>query len=143
VAERTESSITINAAPDAVLDVIADLPSYPLWSEGVRSVEVLEHDGSRPLRARFSVDSGAIKDTYVLAYDWAQDRVTWYLVEAGLLSAMDGEYRVETVPEGTLVTYRLGVELSIPMIGLIRKKAERVVIDTALRGLKHWVESRP
>ena len=31
-------------------------------------------------------------DTYVLAYDWAPDRVSWHLVRGGRLTAMDGSY---------------------------------------------------
>ena len=40
MADRTESSIVVNAAPAEVMAVIADLPSYPEWSDGVKSVEV-------------------------------------------------------------------------------------------------------
>ena len=39
------------------------------------------------------------------------------------------------------MTYRLAVDLSIPMIGMLRRKAEKVIIDTALKGLKKRVES--
>ena len=40
------------------------------------------------------------------------------------------------------MVYRLAVDISIPMIGLIKRKAEKAIIDTALRGLKERVESR-
>ena len=35
----------------------------------------------------------------------------------------------------------IAVEVNIPMIGLIKRKAEKVIVDTALRGLKDRVES--
>ena len=41
---------------------------------------------------------------------------------------------------GTLVTYRLAVDLNIPMLGMFKRKAEKVIIDTALKGLKKRVE---
>ena len=41
----------------------------------------------------------------------------------------------------TEVTYRLAVDISIPMIGMLKRKAEKVIIDTALKGLKKRVES--
>jgi len=41
----------------------------------------------------------------------------------------------------TTVTYSLAVDLNIPMIGMLRRKAEKVIIDTALKGLKRRVES--
>ena len=40
------------------------------------------------------------------------------------------------------MTYRLAVDVSIPMIGMLKRKAEKVIIDTALKGLKKRVESR-
>ena len=49
MADRTESSIVISAAPAQVMAVIADLASYPEWSDGVKSVEVLtEWEDGRP-----------------------------------------------------------------------------------------------
>jgi hypothetical protein len=54
---------------------------------------------------------------------------------------MDGTYELTATESGTHVTYRLAVDLAIPMIGMLRRKAEKVIIDTALRGLKKRVES--
>ena len=143
MADRTESSITIHAAPAAVMAVIADLPRYPEWSDGMKSVEVLtEFEDGRPGDARFVVDAGAIKDTYSLEYEWDGDRsVSWKLTEGGMLKAMDGSYVLRDNGDGTTtVAYRHAVDVSIPMIGLIKRKAEKVIVDTALRGLKERVE---
>jgi hypothetical protein len=38
------------------------------------------------------------------------------------------------------VTYRLAVDLTIPMLGMLKRKAEKVIVDTALRELKKRVE---
>ena len=65
----------------------------------------------------------------------------WNLVEGRMLKAMEGAYELRPSGEGTEVTYRLAVEVSIPMIGMLRRKAEKVIIDTALKGLKKRVES--
>ena len=143
MAERTESSIVINAAPGQVMAVIADIASYPQWSDGVKSVEVLaEYEDGRPADARFVVDAGAIKDTYELEYDWDDDRsVSWRLTQGQMLKALDGVYELSDNGDSTTtVVYRLAVDVSIPMIGLIKRKAEKVIIDTALRGLTDRVE---
>jgi ribosome-associated toxin RatA of RatAB toxin-antitoxin module len=143
MADRTESSIIINAAPGQVMAVIADLASYPEWSDGVKSVEVLtQYEDGLPADARFVVDAGVIKDTYELEYDWDEDRsVTWKLVEGQMLKALDGAYTLTDNGDGsTTVSYQLSVDVSIPMIGLIKRKAEKVIVDTALRGLKERVE---
>lgn len=145
MADRTSSSTTVDAAPAAVMAVIADLDAYPEWAGGVKEVEVLARgaDG-RPERVRFRLDAGAIKDEYVLAYRWHGDEdVSWSLVEAkSVLKAMDGSYRLEDNGDGTTdVTYTLAVDVKIPMIGLLKRKAEKVIIDTALKELKKRAES--
>jgi ribosome-associated toxin RatA of RatAB toxin-antitoxin module len=144
MADRTESSVIINAAPAAVMAVIADLKAYPEWSDGVKSVTVLtEYEDGRPADARFVVDAGAIKDTYELEYDWADDdsSVSWTLTTGQMLKALDGVYELTGNADGTTtVVYRLAVDVSIPMIGMIKRKAEKVIVDTALRGLKERVE---
>jgi ribosome-associated toxin RatA of RatAB toxin-antitoxin module len=145
MADQTESSIVINASPAAVMAVIADLPAYPEWSDGIKEVIVLTafEDDNRPADARFRLDSGVIKDVYELEYDWDGDRrVTWTLTKGDMLTAMDGVYELADNGDGTTtVQYRLSVDVKIPMIGMIKRKAEKVIVDTALKGLKKRVES--
>jgi ribosome-associated toxin RatA of RatAB toxin-antitoxin module len=143
MADRTESSIVIAADRSRIMAVIADLARYPEWSDGVKSVEILfEYEDGRPANARFVVDAGAIKDTYELEYDWDEDSsVSWKLVEGQMMKAIDGSYELGDNGDGTTnVVYKLAVDVSIPMIGLIKRKAEKVIVDTALRGLKERVE---
>jgi hypothetical protein len=59
-----------------------------------------------------------------------------------MLTAMDGAYELTDNHDGTTtVNYRLAVDIKIPMIGMIKRKAEKVIVDTALKGLKKRVES--
>jgi ribosome-associated toxin RatA of RatAB toxin-antitoxin module len=147
MADQTESSIVINASPAAIMDVIADLAAYPQWSDGIKEVTVLAlyEDDSRPADARFNLSSGAIKDIYELEYDWDGDeKVSWTLTKGDMLTAMDGVYELTPNGDGsTTVHYRLAVDVKIPMIGMIKRKAEKVIVDTALKGLKKRVESLP
>jgi len=143
MAEQTTSSIIIDATPAQVMAVIADFPAYPEWAQGMKEVEVVEEgaDG-RADRVHFELEAAPIKDSYTLAYDWQGDAaVRWNLVEGKMLKAMQGAYELRPSGSGTEVTYRLAVDLSIPMIGMLRRKAEKVIIDTALKGLKKRVES--
>ena len=145
MAQSTESSTAVDAPPAEVLDVIADLDSYPEWVGGVKQVEVLAREAGRPSRARFVVDNGPVKDTSVLDYTWdvAQDgtgTVSWSLVEASVITRLDGSYELVPDGEGTQVTYRLSVDVRIPMLGMLKRKAEKVIIDTALKGLRQRVE---
>ena len=109
----------------------------------MKSVEILsEYEDGRPGDARFVVDAGAIKDTYELEYDWNGDEsVSWKLTQGQMMKALDGSYELTGNGDGTTtVVYKLAVDVSIPMIGLIKRKAEKVIVDTALRGLKERVE---
>jgi ribosome-associated toxin RatA of RatAB toxin-antitoxin module len=143
MAEQTTSSIVVDAPASAVMAVIADFTAYPEWAQGMQSAEVLETgaDG-RGTKVHFVLEATPIKDAYTLAYVWDDDRsVTWKLVEGKMLKAMEGAYVLRPSGSGTEVTYRLAVDLSIPMIGLLKRKAEKVIVDTALKGLKKRVES--
>ena len=143
MADRTESSITIDAPPAEVMDVIADFPAYPEWTGAVKDVEIRDTapDG-RANQVWFRLDAGAIKDSYVLDYTWSGDKeVRWTLVEAEqILKAMDGSYTLRPAGGGTEVTYSLAVDVRIPMLGMIKRKAAKVIIDTALKELKKRVE---
>lgn len=143
MADKTESSIVINAGAAAIMDVIADLPAYPEWSDGVKSVEVLtEYDDGRPGDAKFVVDAGPIKDEYELAYEWEGDTVCkWKLSKGGVIKQNDGSYTLTDNGDGTTkVDYSLVIDLSIPMLGMMKRKAEKTIVDTALKGLKQRVE---
>ncbi len=140
MADQTESSIDIDAPASLIMDVIADLPAYPSWSDGITQVTVLEEKDGRPLRARFHLESGPIRDTYELLYEWDGDReVSWTLTSGDMLKAMDGTYLLDAHGDTTTVHYRLAVDVKIPMIGMIKRKAEKVIVDTALKGLRKRV----
>ncbi len=140
--EQTTSTIEIDAPPDRVMAVIVDFEAYPEWVQGMKQVEVVQRgsDG-RAEQVHFDLDAG-VKDSYTLAYEYVGEHILrWRHVEGKLMRAMDGTYELSASGAGTHVTYKLAVDLAIPMIGMLRRKAEKVIIDTALKGLKKRVES--
>ncbi len=144
MAEQTSASIVISADQGSIMSVIADFGSYPAWVQGMKQAEVVE-DGpdGRAKQVHFELEASPIKDSYTLSYDWkGDDSVSWTLVQGKMLKAMDGTYELDPQgDEATEVTYTLAVDISIPMIGMLKRKAEKVIIDTALKGLKKRVES--
>jgi ribosome-associated toxin RatA of RatAB toxin-antitoxin module len=149
MADRTESRIVVDVAPADVLDVIADFDSYPEWTGAVKKTTVeQEYEDGWPHEVRFVLDAGVIKDTYTLAYSWdvaanGIGTVSWTLVQAEqLLRGLDGSYELAAAPGGrTEVTYRLTVDVKIPMLGLLKRKAEKGIIETALTELKKRAEA--
>jgi hypothetical protein len=142
MADQSTQSIDIGADPAAVMSVIADFDNYPTWAGSVKRAKVLESDGdARAKRVAFTLSAGPMQDEYELSYVWHGDRsVEWSLVSGQMMRAQDGRYELEPTATGTHVTYWLSVDLAIPMLGLLKRKAERVVMDQALHELKKRVE---
>jgi hypothetical protein len=143
MAASTTSTLTILAPRAGIMSVIADFPSYPAWASAVRSAEVLARGpGGMPSQVRFTLDAGVVKDTYVLGYAWDGDAaVRWHLAEPGtVISGMAGGYTLAERDGATDVTYELTVDVRIPLPGLLKRRAEKMIIDTALKGLKDRAE---
>ena len=143
MADQSTQSIDIDADPAAVMAVIADFENYPTWASSVQQAVVLETgpDG-RAARVAFTISAGPVRDQYELSYVWTGDTtVEWTLVKGQMMKAQEGRYALEATATGTHVTYWLSVSLFIPMLGQLKRKAERVVMDQALKELKKRVEA--
>lgn len=84
---------------------------------------------------------------YVLEYFYGTNplRVSWRLAEGDLVRRLDGRYvLVALEPDAagprTEVTYELEVEISMPMSGFLRRRAESRILRNALEDLRSWVE---
>jgi uncharacterized membrane protein len=144
MADQSTQSIVIDAPPDRIMAVIADFPAYPEWANAVKDIEIVDKGtGERAKQVQFTLEAGPVKDVYVLEYDWAADGLVtrWHLIKGQMQKAQEGCYELRPDGASTNVTYTLSVSLAIPMIGLFKRKAEKVIMDTALRELKRRVES--
>ena len=142
MADQSTQSIVVDAPPADVMAVIADFASYPQWVAAAKTVEILETgpDG-RAQQVHFVLDAGAVKDDYVLDYTWDGDRsVSWTLVKGQMQKRQEGSYTLTERDGATEVLYAITIDLSIPMLGMIKRKAEKVILDTALKELKKRVE---
>jgi ribosome-associated toxin RatA of RatAB toxin-antitoxin module len=145
MADSSTQSIVIDAAPRRVAEVICDFARYPEWAGAVKQVEVVEeYEDGYASQVRFVLDAGVVTDDYTLAYEYAEDisRIEWHLVAPSKMQrAQTGSYDiVDNGDETSTVTYTLEVELSIGMLGMFKRKAEKMIMDTALRELKRRVE---
>jgi carbon monoxide dehydrogenase subunit G len=142
MADHASSSITVDADKSAVMAVIADFDAYPEWASMIKSVTVEETGGDgRGTQVTFTMDAGMLSDTYTLAYDWhGDDRVDWHLVKSKTMKSQEGAYILDDSGGSTKVTYELAVDLNIPVLGMLKRRGEKMIIDTALKGLKKRVE---
>ena len=146
MADMSTQSIVIGASPERVAEVICDFGRYPEWVSVVKSTEVIEeYEDGYASQVRFVLDAGVMTDEYTLRYEYAEDlsRIEWCLVAPSRVQKVqDGSYDiVAAVDGGSMVTYTLSVELAIGMLGMLKRKAEKVIMDTALKDLKRRVET--
>ncbi len=142
MAETVSDSIAIAAPVEDILAVVLDFASYPQWNRDVKEAEVLETDKhGRATLVRYRVDARVRVVGYTLAYDHSElpQRLSWSLTD-GDLEDLQGSYAFAARDGITEVTYRLRIEPGFPLPSMLRRRAERRIIDGALAGLKARVE---
>jgi ribosome-associated toxin RatA of RatAB toxin-antitoxin module len=144
--DTSRQSIVIDAQPERIAAVIADFADYPQWVSAIKSAEVVEeYEDGYASQVRFVLDAGPVDDEYTLRYEYAEDltRIEWQLVgPSRMQKRQDGSYDIVANEDGTsTVTYTLTIDLAIGMLGMFKKKAEKMIMDAALKDLKHRVET--
>lgn len=145
MAEHAEGSIHVRATPKQIMEVIADFESYPDWVGNLEEVEVLRRDRyGRGSLVAFRLRTPVLSAEYTLAYRYAGRAagVSWTYQE-GTLDDLSGSYELEPLDgeDATRVTYRLDVELGMPLPGLVKRQAAKQIVRSALNDLKRRVES--
>ena len=132
--------VVIEASPEEILDVIADVETMPAWSSQQQSVEILEgcEDG-RPHRVKMNVKSAGISDEQVVDYTWTDDSASWTLVSAGQLRSQDAKYTLTPEGDKTRVKFELTIDPSVPLPGFIVKRAIKGAMETSTDGLRKRV----
>lgn len=145
MAEEASGDIEIQATPAEVMEVIADFEAYPSWAQGVKKTEVRKTDQKgRATEVYMEVGQMGFNASYTLKYKYkAKDGgVTWTSSDAaGAVKSVSGGYDLEPAgDDATRVTFRTAVDLAMPVPGMIKRQAEKTIIDSALKGLKKRVE---
>lgn len=141
MSESVSSHTKIKAAVDEIMDVLVDVEAYPKWAKAVKSVQVRSvDDKGRPEQVVFEVTPGPLPHVrYVLHYVYAQDRVSWTLVE-GDLNDLQGSYTLTPSDGGTDVVYDLTIDMNLPLPGFVKARAARELTKVALDELRQRVE---
>ena len=144
MAEHANERIRIDASLDQCLSVVLDFESYPSWARDLKQVTIQERDDDgRGRLVEFRAAAMGQSFKYVLEYDYSEmpDSFSWVLNSGEKIRQLDGTYRFEPEGDATRVHYDLVVDLSIPLPGLIKRRAAGMIMGTALRELKKAVES--
>lgn len=140
MATSDSREVVIEASPDEILDVIADVESTPDWSSQYQSAEILEsYDDGRPRRVKMKVKSAGISDEQVVEYTWTDSKASWTLISAGQLKAQDASYTLTPEGDKTKVKFDITIDLSVPMPGFVLKRVMKGAMETATDGLRKQV----
>ena len=138
---------TIEAAPQTCFDVAIDFESYSDWARGIKEVEVVTRDNQdRGTVVRFRAAAMGRSTTYLLGYDYSEapGELSWRLLQGDITRKLDGRYVFAPGaddPATTDVQYELEVELVIPLPSFVKRRAEGLIMTSALPELKAQVEA--
>ena len=144
MAVSVQSVTDIKASVSEIMEVLADVESLVDWSSAHRKVEIREADEDGwPLVVWEKISEFGVSDEMVVQYEWYDGEVSWSLVSSGTQKIQNARYTLTDNGDGsTHVVFDLEVELKIKLPGMVVKKAQKSVADTATKGLKAEVERR-
>jgi Polyketide cyclase / dehydrase and lipid transport len=143
VAIRASREVLIDAPPNAIIDEIADVQSFPLWSPVHSNVEVIDtYPDGRPHHVTVTVKLLGITDEELLEYHWAPDSVVWDAEETPTQHGQHVEFTM--LPEIGKTRVRIDITLEpgalVPDF-LLRRPRESVLARVA-EGLRQRVMAR-
>lgn len=140
MATSDSREVVIEATPEEILDVIADVEQTPTWSPQYTKAEILETfpDG-RPKQVKMTVKAAGLTDEQVIEYTWAASKVSWTLVSASQLKAQDASYTLTADGAKTKVRFDMAIDLAVPIPGFLLKRTLKGGMETATDGLRKQV----
>ncbi|MEW2478364.1 SRPBCC family protein [Mycobacterium sp. NPDC049093] len=140
MATSDSREVVIEATPQEILDVVADVEATPTWSPQYQRAEILEsYDDGRPKQVKMTVKAAGLTDEQVIEYTWSENKVSWTLVRAGQLKAQDASYTLTPDGDKTKVRFDITIDLSVPLPGFILKRTMKGGVETATEGLRKQV----
>jgi uncharacterized membrane protein len=144
---RVTSSVVIHAPVERVMRLAQHVERFPEFMKDVKSVEILSWEGN-VVRARWvgRVEELRINVKWIEEDVWDfEARTSHFRQVEGDYGKLEGVWRFEPVPEGTLFTSVVEIEYDVPLIGgllkgLIAKKAKENV-DATLEAIKRQAEA--
>jgi ribosome-associated toxin RatA of RatAB toxin-antitoxin module len=140
MAASDSREVVIEATPEEILDVIADVEATPDWSPQYQKAEILDsYPDGRPKQVRMTVKAAGLTDVMVIEYTWTDALVSWTLVSSGQLKQQDASYTLTPAGDKTKVRFDIKIDLSIPMPGFLLKRTLKGGTETATEGLRKQV----
>lgn len=145
--DQTSVRTTIAASPDVCFAAAVDFERYPDWASDVKMARILSRDDEgRAVDVEFRAAAMGRSTTYTLRYFYGANpsRLAWRLQRGDITRRLDGEYEFLPVagdPNSTNLVYHLAVDLSVPLPGFVKRRAEARIVRTAISDFTGFVES--
>ena len=146
--DQTTVRTTVMAGPDRCYEAVIDFERYPEWASDIKMARVLSRDDEgRAVDVEFRAAAMGRSTTYTLRYFYGSNprRLAWRLQRGDVTRRLDGEYEflpVASDPSATEVVDHLAVDLSVPLPGFVKRRAEARIVRTAMEDFTRYVESR-
>jgi uncharacterized membrane protein len=140
-----EHTVEIDAPIETCFAAIIDYETFPSWQGAVVDTEVLDWDeAGRGKRVRLFVDAKVRKVDYTLDYSYEEpQRIEWDFIEGNGINGADGHYLFEDLGgDRTRATYKLGLEVGIPLPGPVARRAHKTTLKSSVEDLKKEAERR-
>ncbi len=140
---------TVAASPDDCFAAVIDFERYPEWASDIKMARVLSRDDEgRAVDVEFRAAAMGRSTTYTLRYFYGSNprRLAWRLQAGDITRRLDGEYEflpVASDSHSTEVVYHLAVDLSVPLPGFVKRRAEARIVRTAIDDFTRHVEGAP
>ena len=132
--------VLIEATPEDILAVIADVENAPSWSPQYQSAEILDtYDDGRPKRVKMKIKAAGLTDEQEVEYTWTENTAGWTLIKAGQLKSQKATYTLTPQGDKTKVRFDLTVDPSVPIPGFLLKRTLKGGMETATVGLRKQV----
>lgn len=140
MAASDSREVVIEATPEEILDVIADVENAPTWSPQYQSAQILDtYPDGRPRRVKMKVKAAGITDEMEVEYSFSENSAGWKLIASSQLKTQVANYSLTPSGDKTKVRFDLTVDPSIPIPGFLFKRTLKGAMETATDGLRKQV----
>ena len=140
---RGSREIVIDAAPETVMEVLADVGGLASWSAVHKQTEVVDtHPDGRPHHVKVTVKIMGITEKESLEYHWGPLWMVWDAGATMQQRGQHGEYNLTPELGKTRVRFGLTMELRAPVPEFLVRRGKKIVLDVATEGLRERVMNR-
>ena len=135
-------TVEVDADAAAILGIVADFESYPLWNDEVKAVYVLaRYNDGRPSQLRIDTEIQGNAGTFIQAvYYPTPVQIQTVMQQGDLFTKQEQLFAVVEMGPSSLLTVDLDVEVSLPVPNVMVKKIVNDALDHLANNLKARAE---